>query len=94
MDFINKVLEFVTGISKDVIARGKQLKTIARLKSQIAACEEVIRKNYTEIGKAYYDKFIEGEDIPDFTKQCTAITNAQRGVTELREKLQAVKEQG
>ena len=93
MDFINKVLEFITGISKDVIARGRQIKAITRLKSQISACEEVIRKNYAEIGRLYYDKYMSGEDMPIFEKQCKAIDNAQRGVEELRKKLQEVKEQ-
>lgn len=91
MDFINKVGDALNELGHEAADKAKQLKEIADLKSQISACEEVIEKNYQEIGKLYYEKYGEmpGEA---FAKQCRAIKNASRGVEELQQKLQEVKQ--
>ncbi|MBR1930125.1 MAG: hypothetical protein IJ833_01430 [Lachnospiraceae bacterium] len=94
MDFIEKIGDVVSEAGKEAFDKAKELKEIAHLKSQIAACQEVVDKNYLEIGKLYYEKYKEnaeaGENLA-LAKQCRAIENAQRGVDELKEKLQQIK---
>ena len=60
------------------------------LKSQIATCQEVIKKNYLEIGKLYYEEYRDVEDAP-FEKQREAITNARKGEEELQAKIEELK---
>lgn len=90
MDFINKVEETVTSKGKVVADKAKQLAEIASLKSQISTCEEVVRKNYAEIGKIYFENY---GDNPEelFQKQCRAISNAQNGIKDLEQKIKDVK---
>lgn len=90
MDFINKVEETITTKGQAVVDKAKEMAEIASLKSQIGTCEEVIKKNYAEIGKIYYENF---GDCPEelFTKQCRAIRNAQEGVADLEQKIKDIK---
>ncbi|MDE7013213.1 MAG: hypothetical protein K2P19_00845 [Kineothrix sp.] len=90
MDFFEKVGETITGKGKDIADKAKDLAEIANLRSQIGICEEVIKKNYLEIGKLYYEQFKEAE-YNDFVEQCTAITNAKNGVSALEEKIREIK---
>lgn len=57
MDFFEKLGETITERGKEAADKAKDLAEIARLKSQISTCEEVIRKNYMEIGRLYYEKY-------------------------------------
>ena len=91
MEFINKVLELLAGIGKDACAKGKQLNKIVHLKSQIAACEEVIDKNYAEIGRLVYEQAVKTQNAGAYTKQCTAIANAKRGIIDLNARIEEAK---
>ncbi len=90
MDFINKVEETITAKGQVVVEKAKEIAEIASLKSQIGTCEEVIKKNYAEIGKIYYENF---GDSPEelFVKQCRSIKNAQNGARELEQKIKEIK---
>lgn len=90
MDLFEKVGETITSKGKDVADKAKDMAEIASLRNQIAACEDVIRKNYLEIGKLYYEQFKEAE-YNDFAEQCTAISNAKNGVEALEEKIKNIK---
>lgn len=90
MDFFGKIGETITSKGKDVADKAKDVAEIANLRSQIAACEDVIKKNYLEIGKLYYEQFKEAE-YNDFVEQCTAITNAKNGVEALEAKIKEIK---
>ena len=90
MDFFEKAAETITSKGKDAAGKAKELAEIASLRSQINTCEEVIKKNYTEIGKLYYEQFRE-EENNDFAEQCTAITNAKNGVEALEGKIRGIK---
>ncbi len=85
MEFFEKVGETITAKGKDVADKAKDFAEIASLRSQISTCEEVMKKNYLEIGKLYYEQFKEAE-YNDFVEQCTAITNAKNGVEALEAK--------
>lgn len=89
MDFFDKVSDVITEKGSKIAVKAKETAEIVSLKNQIATCEEVIRKNYMEIGKLYYEQH-RGEDEL-FEKQCRAIENAKKGVTELREKIDDIR---
>lgn len=91
MDFLEKMGDTISTKGKAVADKAKVLAETAALKSQISACEEVMKKNYLEIGKLYYEEF---SDAPEaaFEKQCQIISNAQKGIRELQEKINALKE--
>lgn len=90
MDFFEKVEETITNKSQAAVDKARELAEIARLKSQIGTCEEVIKKNYLEIGRIYYETF--GNNPEElFDKQCRYIKNAKNGVNELEEKIREIK---
>ena len=53
MDIIEKIGDTITEKGKVAADKAKELAAIANLKSQISTCEEVMKKNYLEIGKIY-----------------------------------------
>ena len=108
-DIVEKVTETVETNRKKAVDKAKQMAEIVGLKNQIVACEEVIRKNYMEIGRltvAQYKKGLDGtESMPDpdnapdleevfCEKQCRAVVNAQVRIKELERKLREVKASG
>lgn len=80
----------ISAKGREVADKAKVMAEIADLKGQIATCEEVIKKNYLEIGKQYFDEY---RDVPDapFEKQCRAIANAKEGICDLQEKIDILK---
>ncbi|MBR1771721.1 MAG: hypothetical protein IJ747_06795 [Lachnospiraceae bacterium] len=90
MDFIEKIGDTITANGKKAADKAKELAEIANLKSQIASCEEVIKKNYMEIGKLFMEQYKDAEDAP-FEKQRKAILNAQAGVDDLQAKIREIK---
>lgn len=90
MDFFERVGETITSKGKEVADKAKDVAEIANLRSQITACEDVIKKNYMEIGKLYYEQFKEAE-YNEFVEQCTAITNAKNGIEALETKIKEIK---
>lgn len=90
MDFFEKVEETITTKGQAAVDKAKELAEIARLKSQIGTCEEVLKKNYAEIGRIYYEHF---GDCPEelFVKQCRSIKNALNGINELEKQIKETK---
>lgn len=90
MDLLEKVGTSIATKGKEAMDKAKELAEIASLRSQIATCEEVIKKNYLEIGKLYYEEY---NDVPDapFEKQCAAIRNARNGVLDLQARIEELK---
>jgi len=90
MDILNKLGDTLSVKSKEVADKAKETAEIVRLKGQISTCEDVIRKNYMEIGRLYYEKYGE-EPSEEFEKCCNAIKNAKRGADELQDEIKALK---
>lgn len=90
MEFFGKLGETITTKGKEATDKAKQMAEIAGLKSQISTCEEVIKKNYLEIGRLFMEQYKDAEDAP-FEKQRTAILNAQAGVEDLQKKIRDLK---
>ena len=62
MDLIEKVSGTVAEKRKQAVGKAKEIAEIAALKNQVAACEEVIQKNYLEIGKLFVEMHQDAED--------------------------------
>lgn len=90
MGFLDKMTDTVSTKSREVADKAKELTEIARLKNQIATCEEVIKKNYMEIGRLFMEQNKDVADTP-YEKQRTAILNARAGIEDLQEKIRAMK---
>lgn len=90
MDFIEKLGDTISAKGKEVAEKAKETAEILALKGQISTCEEVIRKNYVEIGKMYFEQYGEIPEEP-FEKQCRAIHNAMNGVKELQDRINELK---
>lgn len=90
MDFLEKLGETITIKGKEAADKAKDYAEIASLRSQISTCEEVMKKNYIEIGKIYYEQYGDMAEEP-FAKQCRAIRNAKTGVEALEEKIREIK---
>nr|WP_318684017.1 hypothetical protein [uncultured Acetatifactor sp.] len=90
MDFIEKIGDTISAKGKEAADKAKELAEIASLKSQIGTCEEIIKKNYMEIGRLYYEEYGNEQDAP-FEKQCRYIRNAETGIRELQEKIKKLK---
>ena len=88
--FVNKIGETISAKGKAVTLKAKDLAEIASLKSQIGTCENVMKKNYMEIGKRYYELHKDAwEEIYD--EECRAISNARNGIEELETKIKEIK---
>ncbi len=90
MELFDKVSETIMTKGQQAVDKAKELATIASLKSQIASCEEVIQKNYAEIGRLYYKENGSAEENP-YAKQCKAIENAKKGIEDLERKIRETK---
>lgn len=90
MDFIEKLGDTITAKGKEAADKAKDFAEIASLRSQISTCEEVIKKNYMEIGKLFMEQYADDPEAP-FEKQRRAIKNAQNGVDDLQRKINEIK---
>lgn len=90
MEFFEKLGDTIFAKGKEVADKAKDTAEILSLKSQISTCEEVIKKNYLEIGRLFYEQYGENPDAP-FKKQRNAIKNARVGVSELQAKIDQLK---
>ena len=86
----NKLGETISVKGKEVTDKAKDLVEIANLKSRIKTNEDVMKRNYTEIGRLYYE--LHGmEPEADYEEQCRAIENAQNSINDLEEKIREIK---
>lgn len=86
MDILEKVGGTVSAKAKEAADKAKVMAEIMKLKSQISTCEEVMRKNYLEIGKQYFEEYGDVQDAP-YEKNCRAISDARKGVDALQARI-------
>ncbi len=90
MDFFDKLGDTITTKGKEVSEKAKELAEITSLKRQISTCEDVIRKNYIEIGRLYYEKHGQ-EPEAEYEEFCRAVANAKAGAEDLEEQVRQLK---
>ncbi len=90
MDFVEKLGDTITAKGKEAADKARELAEIASLKSQISTCENIVKKNYMEIGRIYYELYGECPEEP-FEKQTRSIRNARNGIRELQEQIKEIK---
>ena len=88
--FVTKLGETISVKGREVTLKAKDLAEIASLRSQIKTCQDVIKKNYTEIGKLYCE--LHGTEPEEaYDEYYRAITNAQNAVKELEERIKDIR---
>ncbi len=90
MDIFEKFSDTIKQKSKVAADKAKEVAGIAQLKIQINTQEDLIKKNYQEIGKRYFDLY---RDMPEdpFMKECDDIKAAQKEVERLQEQIELLK---
>lgn len=90
MDIIEKLGDTISSKGKEVADKAKELAEIASLKGRISTYEDVIKKNYAEIGRIYYEQY---GNIPEepFEKACRSIENAKEEIEDLQELIKVIK---
>ena len=86
MDKMETVKAVIANRGRAVADKAKEITEIAKLKAQIMSCEEIIRKNYLEIGKRVFEAYEEEENCEQLTDD-----DISDGVTDL-EKESAAKD--
>ncbi len=90
MDIFGKIGDVVSEKGRHAADKAKDTAEIMSLKSQLRTCEEVIKSNYLEIGRLFYEQYGDAADAP-FEKQRTAIKNARSGAEQLQAKIDKIK---
>lgn len=90
MEFLDKLGDKVITTGKQVTEKAKDIADIAGLKRQIAVSEDVIRKNYIELGKLYYEKHGQ-EPEAGYDAYCWTIADAKENIEDLQEEIRKVK---
>lgn len=82
--------EAVGNKGRALAGKARDMADVMKLKSQISTCEDMIKKNYMEIGKLYYEQY---GDNPEalFTNQCMKINNAKASIVCLEEEIKIIK---
>lgn len=90
MDFFNKAKEKLTKTSNDVAQKAKELAEIAKLNSQVASNESVIKATYAEIGKYVYENL--KEDAPaEIAEKMATIDTALADIANLKAEILKLK---
>ncbi|MCR5425932.1 MAG: hypothetical protein K6E81_03790 [Lachnospiraceae bacterium] len=91
MEIFEEISGQIYSAGKAIAEKAGKLSGIAKLKSEISTCDEVLKKNYIEIGRKYYEAHREEEEDP-YDKQLKAITHALAAKAKLEEDLKAARE--
>lgn len=90
MDFFEKVGDTITGKSKEIAKKAKEVTDIAKLNNQVGSEKDKINKNYAEIGRAYYNAHLHDENY-DYEGLCGEITASMDKIEELKKGIQELK---
>ena len=86
MAFWENFGETITAKSKEMADKAKNFTDIASLKGQIVSQENVILRQYIEIGREYYAAHKDDAEA-DFPQQMEAIKKAENIIEELKKKI-------
>ena len=82
MDIFGKIGETITETSKDVSQKVTDLTEITKLRMDIRNKEDFVRRQYSEIGKQYYE--MHKDDAQPLFEEITLITETLQKIEELR----------
>ena len=82
MDILGKIGETITETSKDVSQKVTDLTEITKLRMDIRNKEDFVRRQYSEIGKQYYE--MHKDDAQPLFEEITLITETLQKIEELR----------
>ncbi|MCI9446438.1 MAG: zinc ribbon domain-containing protein [Lachnospiraceae bacterium] len=85
MDFFGKLGEAIVETGKDVSQKATDLTEITKLKMDIRSREDFVRKQFTEMGKQYYE--LHKEDAEPLFEEVGLITDALLKIEELRNEI-------
>lgn len=90
MDFFEKLGDTITEKGKEAAGKARETAEILKLKTQISTCQDVVKKNYQELGRLYYQA-CGSQPEPYLEAPCTAIRNALTAIGELEDKIKELK---
>jgi len=73
--------------------KGKAAKDVLAIKGQISTCEDLIRRDFSTIGRKYYEMYANNPESvnPEFARQMTEITNAKKAIKDLEARIEDIK---
>lgn len=89
MDFFSKLGDTISATGKDVSKKAKDLTGLAKLNMDIRNKEEYILRQYTEIGKQYYEQH--KEDAEPVFPEITLIKSALEEIEALKSEVADLK---
>ena len=89
MDFFSKLGDTISATGRDVSQKAKDLTGLAKLNMDIRAKEEYVLRQYTEIGKQYYEQHKEDTEqvfgeMPLITEALAEIEAMKNEIVELK----------
>ena len=89
MDFFSRLGDAISETSKDVSQKVADFTGIARLNMDIRNREELVRKQYLEIGKQYYE--MHKGDVEPFFEEIRLINETLAEIDQLKAKIADLK---
>lgn len=88
MSVFDSFTKKVASTAKAAAKKSSELVEVTKLNMSIGTEEENIKKIYTEIGKAVYEKYAKGEAIDNiFIGQCERIVEIEKNIEEMKKKI-------
>lgn len=85
MDFFEKISNTLSNTGKEMAKKTKELSSITKINLQISKLEDEIAEKYLEVGKTYFEKYYDCDDI-EMKKACDKIK-------ELKDKIQKLEKE-
>lgn len=90
MDFFDKLGDTLVNAGKDVSKKAKDLSGTAKLNMDIKSKEDFIQRQYTEIGRLYYEAHCKETDA-EFAQQMAIVTEAYETIAQMRDEVLKIK---
>ncbi len=91
MEILDKIGDSLTSTGKDISKLAKEVSKSSKINIDIFSVEEAIKKQYMELGRAYYDKHRNNETY-EF-EQCAKIKESYHKIEKMKAQLKEIKAQ-
>lgn len=90
---LKKIGAFIESSGDKAYRKGKAAKDILSIKGQISTCEDLIRRDFSTIGRKYYEMYANDMENanPEFARQMNEITNAKKAIKDLEARIEDIK---